>query len=174
VISARRAIVTLIVAYWLLTATARANMPPPQQFAEAAGKAGKAKAALVVQSDNSGGPSGVKQRAGSEYDIQSYCHVILDFLAQDGAKGQFTLRGSPTGYLDAGAQGPFIDEVAPISVPAAINLVDAYGSGWKQKTIVAPLRHNVTFFEWTPSSDSTGAPYVWATPIPCGLNTDGF
>lgn len=171
-----RALIFGVIAVMLaifLVVPAEANMPPPQQFIAAVDKNGKAKGTLVIQSDNSGGPSGIRQRTGSEYDTQGYCHVVLDFITEGGTKGTFTLRGSPTGYTDSGPDYPFIDEIPPISVPTAINVANAYGDG-KQKTIVAPLRHGVTFFEWTPSADSTGTLYVWATPIPCGVNTDGF
>src|SRR5579862_6113758 len=165
----------LCVTAFLSFATAKANMPPPQQFTEAVGKPGKAEAALVIQSDNYGGrgPSGVKQRTGSAWDTQFYCHFVLDVVAGNGTKGTFTVRGSPTGYVDTGRQGPFIDEIPPVSLPGAIDENNPFGSG-KQKTMVAPLRHDVTLFEWTPKPDSTGALYVWATPIPCGLNIDGY
>lgn len=148
-----------------LRSGAQANMPPPQHFASEPSKDEKSKAVLVVQS---GCPFGVKQRIGSEYDTQGYCHVVLDFEAQEGAKGQFTLRGSATGYIDVGAQGPFIDEIAPVAIDVTP------GTGWMKKSIFAPLRHDVTFFEWTPAPDSTGSLYVWATAIPCGLSTEGF
>ena len=161
----------------LLTAEAKAGMPPPQQFPGSHNAAEKIEAFLLIKVDKYGmdGARALTSRTGSEYDTRGYCHVVLDFLVQYGAKGVFAVGGSATGFLDEGPEAPFTDEIPPISIPTGFDADAANGPSWfKGKTVVAPLRHDVTFFDWEPAHDSTGALYVWATPIPCGLSTNGF
>ena len=68
--------------------------------------------------------------------------------------------------FDATPASPDMDEIQPLHI-------DISGSDWR-KMLVVPLRHDATFFDWDPSKGSTGAIYVWATAVPCGMGIQGF
>jgi hypothetical protein len=145
---------------------ALATLPPPQEFVAARGGEGKSQGALVISAYNSAlNPRGAAMRTGSEFDTQLYCRAVLDIIADVGARGTLSIRGSatPIGTLPNSVK---MDEVQPLHINVA--------SEDLRKIIIVPLRHDATFFDWEPSKDSTGAITVWATALPCSMGTSGI
>jgi hypothetical protein len=138
-----------------------ADFPPPQTFLGNP-PIEKSKPALVIRSDKSIGPSGLTERGGSVFDTRSYCSLVLDIEAMPGAKGILSVKGSATGAVEKGPQAPEADELPPLRI------VDNTFT-WYRRSILVPLLHDVTIFDWAPESDSSGTLYAWATAIPCGV-----
>jgi hypothetical protein len=145
---------------------ALATLPPPQEFVAAHGGEGKSQGALVINAYNSAlSPRGAALRTGAEFDTQLYCRVVLDIIADVGARGVLSIRGlaTPIGTLPGSVE---MDEVQPLHINVT--------SEDLRKIIIVPLRHDATFFDWEPSKDSTGPMTVWATALPCSMGTSGF
>jgi hypothetical protein len=141
---------------------AAADIPPPQKFVSEPGEA-KSRAVLVVVSDSyRQGPSGNSLPNGSEYITNEYCQAVVDIDAARGAFGTLTIKGRAVPYTADKVNAPDIDEIDPVNVDAR--------SSRLERSIVVPLRHDVTDFYWSPDPHSSGAMYAWATAIRCGFS----
>lgn len=160
--------VTIIVALLrALSASARADTPPPLHFQGGGAVLGKGKPVrLATFSDLT--PKYLQDSQGNVYDTTQYCSAIIDVASSGGVPVIIRVVGES----DYSTMYSGVDEVKPIHFPGPAD--GANDQGVRKASFVVPLRHAMTDFgvwrDFLKTSEIPGMLYVYLAPIECGIS----